>query len=160
MGKAGCRVGNGVKLVYGKYDAGYPKQVHQQRMAAGLGQQFQRRVLPVEFGGVDQHHGGIGAAGCSDHVAGVLQVARCVANDELAAGGAEITVGHVNRDALFALGAEPVGEQRQIGFATLGDAGQMVQHDRAAVHQQAANQRAFAIIYRATGDEFKGRAGV
>jgi hypothetical protein len=39
---------------------------------------------PVELGGVDQHHGGIGTAGGRDHVARVLLVAGRVANDELA----------------------------------------------------------------------------
>jgi hypothetical protein len=75
---------HGVELVDGKHDAGHAQQVDQQRVAAGLHQQLQLRVVPVQLGGVHQHHGGVGAAGGGDHVAGVLLVAGRVANDELA----------------------------------------------------------------------------
>jgi hypothetical protein len=59
---------------------------------------------PPELGGVDQHHGGVGAGGGRDHVARVLLVARRVADDELALRGGEVAVGDVDGDALLALG--------------------------------------------------------
>ena len=90
----------------------------------------QVRVLPLQLGGVDQHHGGIGAAGGGDHVAGVLLVAGRVANDEFAVGGVEVAVGHVDGDALLALGREAVGELRQVGLAAFGDVGQLVLQHR------------------------------
>ena len=45
-------------------------------------------------------------------------MARRIANDELARFGTEIAVSHINGDTLFALRAQSVGEQRQIGDAS------------------------------------------
>ena len=45
-------------------------------------------------------------------------MARRIANDELARFGTEIAVSHINGDTLFALCAQSVGEQRQIGDAS------------------------------------------
>ena len=55
---------------------------------------------------------------------------------------------------------EAVGELRQVGLAAFGDVGQLVLQHRAAVDEQAADQRALAVIDAAAGDEFEGRAGV
>src|SRR5256885_11974144 len=63
--------------------------------------------------------GGVGAAGGGDHVARVLLMARRVADDELAAFGGEVAVGHVDGDALLAFGRQAVGQQRQVGLAAL-----------------------------------------
>jgi hypothetical protein len=115
---------------------------------------------PGQLGRIDQHHGGIGGRGGGDHVAGVLLMARRVADDELALGGREVAVGHVDRDALFALGREAVGEQGEVGFAAALHAGQLVLQHGLAVHQQAADQRALAVVDRAAGDEAQGGAGV
>jgi hypothetical protein len=41
-------------------------------------------------------------------------VARRVGDDELAAGRREVAIGDVDRDSLLALGAQAVGEQREI----------------------------------------------
>ena len=117
------------------------------------GSSSQLRVLPLQLGRVDQHHGGVGAGGGRDHVARVLLVARRVADDELAAGRGEVAVGHVDGDALFALGRQAVGEQRQVGLARALHAGQLVLQHRLAVHQQAADQRALAVVDAAAGDE-------
>ena len=144
-----------IELVHGEHDGRHAQQVDQQRMAAGLRQQFERRIFPVELGGIDQHHGGVGAGGGRHHVAGVLLMAGCIANDELAAFGGEVAVGHVNGDALLALGRQAVGQQRQVGFAGALYAGQMVNQHGLAVHQQSANQRALAVIDRAAGDELQ-----
>jgi hypothetical protein len=61
--------------------------------------------------------------GAGDHVARVLHVAGRVGDDELALGRGEIAIGHVNRDALFALGAQAVGEVGQVDLAAAGDVG-------------------------------------
>ena len=58
-----------------KHQRMHAQQVHQQAVAARLHQQFELRVLPVELGGIDQHHGRVGLRGCRDHVARVLLVA-------------------------------------------------------------------------------------
>src|SRR5256885_1514721 len=84
-------------------------------------------------------------------------MARRVADDELAAFGGEVAVGHVDGDALLAFGRQAVGQQRQVGLAALGDAGQLVLQHGARVHQKSADQRALAVIDGAAGDEAQGR---
>ena len=54
---------------------------------------------------VDEDDGEVGGAGSGDHVAGVLDVAGCVGDDEFAVGCGEVAVGDVDGDALFAFGA-------------------------------------------------------
>jgi len=83
-------------------------------------------------------------------------MARRVADDELARLGAEVAVGHVDGDALLALGAQAVGQQGQVGLALALHAGQVVLQHSAGVDQQAADQGALADVNRAAGDEFEG----
>ena len=153
VGESQGGVGHGVELVHGEHQRMHAQQVHQQAVAARLWQQLQIGVLPVELGGVHQHHGGVGARSGRDHVAGVLLMAGRVADDELALLGGEVAVGHVDGDALLALGREAVGQQGQVGLARLGHAGQMVLQHGLGIHQQAADQRALAVVHRAAGDE-------
>jgi len=82
-------------------------------------------------------------------------VPRSVGDDELAPRRGEITVGHVDGDALFALGAQSVGEQRKVepavrlgGFA---NARELVFVDRAGIVKQAPDQRRLAVVYAAGG---------
>ena len=56
-------------------------------------------------GGVDQDEGQIGGGGTGRHVAGVLDVTGAVGDDELALRRGGVAVGHVDGDALLALGA-------------------------------------------------------
>ena len=149
---------NRVKFVDGKDDGRHPQQLEQQAVPAGLGQQGQICRLPIHFGGVHQHHSCVSAGGGGDHVACALLVAWGVANDELTLLGAEIAVGHIDGDALLAFSRQTVGEQGQIGFALALHTGQVVLQNRFGVNQQATNQGGFAIIHRATGDEFQGGA--
>ena len=81
-------------------------------------QRREERVAPALLGdalaGVEQDQRDVGRRGAGDHVPGVLDVARGVRDDELAARGREVAVGDVDRDALLALGAQAVGQQRQV----------------------------------------------
>ena len=125
-------------------------------MAACLWQQFQCGVLPIQFAGIDQHHSRIGT-GCSrDHVARVLLMPRRIANDEFALFGGEIAVSHINGDALFAFGRQTIGQECQVCFTRALHACQLVLQHSFGVHQQATNQRTFAIVHTAAGDEFQG----
>ena len=63
---------------------------------------------------VDEHDREVGGRGAGDHVAGVLNVAGRVGDDELAPRRGEVAVGDVDGDALLALGAQAVGQQRQV----------------------------------------------
>lgn len=68
------------------------------------------RLSQHTFARVDQDHGQIGGRSAGDHVAGVLLVAGRVRDDELALLGCEEAVGHVDGDALLALGGETVDQ--------------------------------------------------
>ena len=63
---------------------------------------------------VDEHDRELGGGRAGDHVARVLDVAGRVGDDELAAGRREVPVGDIDRDVLLALGAQAVGEQREV----------------------------------------------
>jgi hypothetical protein len=71
-------------------------------------------LLDHALAGVDEHDRQVGGRGAGHHVAGVLDVARGVGDDELALRRGEVAVGDVDRDALLALGAQAVGEQREV----------------------------------------------
>ena len=53
------------------------------------------------------------------HISGVLDVPGSIRNDELALGGGKVTVGGVDRYALFAFGPKTVGEQGEVAFRPL-----------------------------------------
>ena len=95
--------------------------------------------------------------GTGDHVAGVLHMSRRVRDDELPLGRGEVAIRHVNRDALFTLGAQAVGEVRQVDLPAAGDVGgtferlQLVLHQILGIVQQPADERGLAIIHRAAG---------
>ena len=71
-------------------------------------------LLEDALAAVDQHDDGVGGRRAGDHVARVLHVAGAVGEDEAAVAGGEVAVGDVDRDALLALGAEAVGQQREV----------------------------------------------
>jgi hypothetical protein len=55
--------------------------------------------------------------GAGGHVAGVLDVAGAVGDDELAVRRGGVAVGHVDGDALLALGPQAVGDEGQVDLA-------------------------------------------
>jgi hypothetical protein len=66
----------------------------------------------------------------------------------------EVAVGDVDRDALLALGAQAVGEQRQVGVAVAAALGrlldvlELVLEDRLGVVEQSADQGRLAVVDR------------
>ena len=107
------------------------------------------RLLDDAVAGVDQHDGDVGGAGPGDHVARVADVARGVGDDERAPRGGEEAVGDVDRDALLALGAQPVGQPREIDLGVVD----LVGHQRLGVVEQPADQGRLAVVDRAGGGE-------
>ena len=113
------------------------------------------RLLDHPLAGVDQdeRHVGVGCTG--DHVARVLGVPGGVGDDELALGRGEVAVGHVDGDALLPLGAQPVGQQRQVRLdpapllAGAADRLELVLEDPLGVVEEAADQRGLAVVHRA-----------
>jgi hypothetical protein len=69
-------------------------------------------------------------------------VAGRVGQDVVAGRGREVAVGDVDRDALLALGAQAVGQARQVELAvTAVEVGVLVGEDRLAVVQEAVASR-------------------
>ena len=112
-------------------------------------------LLDHAVAGVDQQHDHIGGRGSGDRVAGVLHVARTVGQDELPCRRREVAVRDVDRDALFALGAQAVGQQGQIravqapALAHLLDVVEGVGQHRVGVEQQPPDQGGLAVVDRA-----------
>ena len=95
-----------IHLVDGEDEARDAEQVRDARVPP--------RLLFHAVPGIDQQDRDVGRRGTGRHVARVLFVARRVGEDELAARGREVAIRHVDRDALFALGPQPVGEEREV----------------------------------------------
>jgi hypothetical protein len=110
------------------------------------------RLSAHAVAGVNEQDGDISRRGTGGHVARVLLVPGCVGEDELPPCRREIAVGHVDRDPLFALGAEAVGEQREIDRAgvpilrRLGDRVNLILVDGLRVVEQPADQRALPVV--------------
>src|SRR5688572_20179468 len=92
-----------------------------------------------------------------------------VGDDELAFGGGKVAIGYINGDSLFAFGAQPIGEQRQvhIGIAAIAAGAlnslQLIFKDGLAVIEQATDQGAFAIVHttcRGKAQEIHGVIGI
>ena len=118
-------------------------------------------LLEHALASVDQHDHRVGRRGAGDHVARVLHVAGAVGEDEAAVAGREVPVGHVDRDALLALGAQTVGQQCEVECAVreatlgrgAGDLLELVGEDRLRVVQQAPDEGRLAVVDGARGRE-------
>ena len=117
------------------------------------------RLLAQAGGGVDQDEREVGRRGPGGHVAGVLDVARAVGDDELAMRRGGVAIGHVDGDALLALGPQAVGDEGEVDFAQAAvlarrlDGGQLVVEELTGVEEQPADQRALAVVHRSDGGE-------
>jgi len=81
-------------------------------------------------------------------------VARRVGQDEAALRGGEVAVGDVDRDALLALGAQAVGQAREVELAVApAQVVELVGEDRLGVVEQAPDQRRLAVVDRARRGE-------
>ncbi len=117
------------------------------------------RLLHDPLAGVDEHEGEIRGRVPRDHVARVLDVPGRVGDDEFPQRCGEVAVGDVDRDALFALGAQPVGEESEVGVLvpTLAtealDRLELVLEDGLGVVEEPADERALAVVDRTGGGE-------
>ena len=156
------RVGDRVELVDREDDVRNAQQLREKRVAARLRQERERRCVEVELGRVDQDDRGVAPGRGAHHVPRVLLVAGRIGDDELALRRCEVTVGDIDRDALLALGLEPVGEEREVDrLAAAGarrECVELVGEDRAAVEEETADERALAVVDRAGGEKAKRSA--
>ena len=142
-----------VHLVHRQHEAADSDQLGEIGMAPGLGQHALARV--------DQQHRQVGGRRAGHHVARILLVARRVGDDELALGAGEEAIGDVDRDALLALGRQPVDEQREIdplalravALAVAFERGELVVEDLLRFVEQPPDQRRLAVVDAAAGDE-------
>ena len=108
---------------------------------------------------VDEDDGDVGGRRAGDHVARVLDVAGRIGELEAPARRDEAAVGDVDRDPLLALGAQAVGEQREVDVVVPAaprrvlDVLELVDEDLLRVEEQPADQRRLAVVDRAGGDE-------
>jgi hypothetical protein len=117
------------------------------------------RLLDDAATGVEQDHGQVRSGGTRDHVARVLDMPGSVGELEAAARGDEGAVGDVDGDALLALGAQAVREQREVDVAVASalarrlDVLELVGEDLLRVVEQPADQRRLAVVDRAARHE-------
>src|ERR1700737_436538 len=97
-----------VHLVDRRQNIAYPQERSEERMASCLRKYSLR--------GIHKNHGQVRSGRAGGHVAYVLLVSRCIGNDEFPPRSGEITVGHVDGDALLAFRAQAVCEQRKIDW--------------------------------------------
>ena len=142
-----------VHLVDRHHDVRDAQQRRDEGVAMGLLQHALARI--------DEHDGEVRGGGTRDHVAGVLHVAGRVGDDELALGRGEVAIGHIDGDALLALGTEAVGQQGQVDLviatrrAGTLDGLQLVFEDALGVIQQPPDKRRLAVVDRAGRGETK-----
>ena len=109
--------------------------------------------------GVENDQSDVGVAGTRCHIRGVLHVSRAVGNHKLALGGGRVAVGHVNRDALLALGAKTVGHKAEVEVAHAAllarglDGRELVIKELPGVHEKSANKRRLPVVHRSNGGE-------
>ena len=92
-------------------------------------------------------------------------MAGAVDEHELAPRRVEVAIGDIDGDPLLALGAQPVGDKRDIGVrvATLSaralDRAELVAIDRARVDEQPTDERALAVVDGPDGREVEEIGG-
>ena len=82
--------------------------------------------------------------------------------------GREIAIGDIDRDALFALGLEPVHQQREVDIVAVVpkrresalERFELIVENQPRLVEQAADQRRFAVIDRAASQQSQQDAGV
>ena len=95
------------------------------------------------------------------HVTGVLLMAWRISNDKFTFWRREITVSHINGDALLTLRLQTIHQQREIEFLTGSTDLLTVRMQRfqlifiylTGIVQQTADQGAFTVIHAAAGEE-------
>ena len=142
-----------IHLVHGEHDVAHAQHRHNEGMAARLREDALARV--------DQNNGEFGGGGAGGHVARILLMAGRVGHDEGALVRAEIAIGHIDGDALFALRRKPVQQQREIEIGALRaeflavafQSFELVFEHAVGVIEHAPDEGRFTVVHRAAGEE-------
>jgi hypothetical protein len=110
---------------------------------------------------IDEDDARLGGGGSRDHVSRVLLVSGCIRDDESPARRCEEPVCGVDRDALLALGDQPVQEQREVEPPILRaepcrvrlERGEVVIEDKIRFVEESTDERALAVVDAAAGDK-------
>ena len=128
-----------VELVHGGDEVLDAQQFCDPGVTAGLPQHTCARV--------DEENRDVSVRRSGEHVAGVTLMARGVGEDVAPRFGREEPVRHIDGDALFALGAQTVRQRGKVrDTLVVGDGVQMIGRQAVGVVQQAADQRALAVV--------------
>ena len=136
---------NKVDLVHRQHHRAHPQQFGSPQVAT--------RLLHNAGARVHQQHHDLGGRHPCHRVACVLHVPRCIRKNERAFRRGKIAIRHINSDALLALRAQPVHQQRQIQLVqTLfpGGAlhsGKLIRQHTLGVMQQPADKGGFPVIH-------------
>ena len=114
--------------------------------------------------GVDKKHHHLGGGHAGDRIAGVLHVAGGIGEDEGALIRGEVAVGHVDGNALLALGTQAVNKQGKVhaieaavGGGALHGLHLVCKHGLGVI-EQAADEGGLAVINGAGGAQAQGIA--
>ena len=130
-----------------------PEERGDQRMPACL--------LKHPFACIHQHQGEVGRGCPGHHVARVLDVSRGVGDDELPPSGREEAIGDIDGDPLLALGAQAVGQEREVELilpplgGRLLDRRELVVKDRLRVVQKPADKGRLPVVDASGGRELE-----
>ncbi len=143
-----------IHLVHRDDHVRHAQQARDEEVATGL--------LGGPAARVHQDDGHVGVRGGGHHVSCILHVAGRVGEDEAPPRRGEVAPGDVDGDPLLALGAQPVGQERQIGApepapaAHVLDVLQLVAHERLGVVQKPPDERALAVVDAPGGGATEG----
>ncbi len=148
-------VADKVHLVDGDDHAAHAHQGDHREVAEGLGTHTACRI--------DEENGDLRIGSGHRHIPRVLLVAGSIRDDDATTTGEiHVAVGHIDGDALLALGLEAVGEQGEVNLANRNHRAaatraprivELVLGDGARLGQKTTDERRLAVIHRTTRDK-------
>ncbi len=126
------------------------------------------RLRTNTTGGIDEQDRDVAVGSSHCHVPGVLLVPRCIGNEHPpTVGEVHMSVGHVDGDALFALGFQAIGQQGEVDFAdrdrrtsptSRARVFELVNRNRVGFGEQAADQRRLPVVDGTAGHQVQDRS--
>ena len=118
--------------------------------------------------GVDEQNRDVAVGSSHRHVPGVLLVPRRIGNEHPpTVGQIHVSVGHVDGDALFALGFQAIGQQGEVDFAdrdrrtsptSRARVFELIDRNRVGFGEQTADQRRLTVVDGTAGHQVQDRS--